>query len=82
MVYIDEDEYWDPKLIANGHHHNFSGMIKINCANPDQLLSESTSNLFSEHLSKLVSFFTVRCLIIASISLLKNLATFLKKNEE
>ncbi|XP_066477372.1 TPA-induced transmembrane protein [Tiliqua scincoides] len=55
VVYIDEDEYWDPELIASGHHHNFSGTIKINCANPDQLLSESASNLVSEHLSKMLT---------------------------
>ncbi|KAJ6662713.1 hypothetical protein lerEdw1_011353 [Lerista edwardsae] len=56
VIYIDEDEHWDPELIANGHRHNFSGIIKIHCANPNQQqLSESASNLFSEHLSKMLT---------------------------
>ncbi|XP_042298852.1 TPA-induced transmembrane protein-like [Sceloporus undulatus] len=51
-VYIDEDEYWDPELIASGNHHNFSGIVKIHCVNPELLLSESTYNLLSENLHK------------------------------
>nr|XP_016848034.1 PREDICTED: TPA-induced transmembrane protein isoform X3 [Anolis carolinensis] len=51
-VYIDEDEYWDPESIANGNHHNFSGILNIHCENPEPLLSESTYNLLSENLHK------------------------------
>nr|XP_056714356.1 TPA-induced transmembrane protein [Euleptes europaea] len=51
-IYIDEDEYWDLQTIANGDHHNFSGILKIHCANPDWLLSESAYQILSENLSK------------------------------
>nr|XP_060626610.1 TPA-induced transmembrane protein [Anolis sagrei ordinatus]XP_060626611.1 TPA-induced transmembrane protein [Anolis sagrei ordinatus] len=50
--YIDEDEYWDSESIANGNHHNFSGILKVHCENPEPLLSESTYNLLSENLHK------------------------------
>ncbi|XP_077198307.1 TPA-induced transmembrane protein isoform X2 [Paroedura picta] len=52
VVYIDEDEYWDLESIANGSRQNFTGMLKIHCANPDWLLSESAYHLLSENLSK------------------------------
>ncbi|XP_053167045.1 TPA-induced transmembrane protein [Hemicordylus capensis] len=54
VIYIDEDEYWHPELIASGNHHNFSGIIKINCDKPDLLLAESAYDSYqlSEHLSK------------------------------
>ncbi|KAH0624958.1 hypothetical protein JD844_032911 [Phrynosoma platyrhinos] len=52
VVYIDEDEYWDPESIASGNHHNFSGIVKIHCVNPELLLSVSTYNLLSENLHK------------------------------
>ncbi|XP_060090513.1 TPA-induced transmembrane protein isoform X2 [Heteronotia binoei] len=51
-IYIDDDEYLDFKSIANGNRHNFSGILKIHCANPDWLLSESAYHLLSENLSK------------------------------
>lgn len=55
VVYIDEDEYWDPESIASGNHHNFSGMLKIRCAAPQVLLSDSKHDLLSEYLLKRVS---------------------------
>ncbi|KAJ7320383.1 hypothetical protein JRQ81_019894 [Phrynocephalus forsythii] len=48
VVYIDEDEYWDPDSIANGNHHNFSGMLRIHCAAP----SDWKYDLLSEYLHK------------------------------
>ncbi|XP_033002615.1 TPA-induced transmembrane protein isoform X1 [Lacerta agilis] len=51
-VYIDEDDYWDPESIANGSFHNFTGILKIHCTNPDLELSESAFKLIFENLSK------------------------------
>ncbi|XP_015742805.1 TPA-induced transmembrane protein [Python bivittatus] len=51
-TYIDEDEYWDPELIAGGKQHNFSGVVNINCPNPNALLSESAYDIFSKNLNK------------------------------
>ncbi|XP_054829685.1 TPA-induced transmembrane protein [Eublepharis macularius] len=51
-IYIDEDEYWDLKSIANGNHHNFSGILKIQCVSSDWILSEPAYHLLSENLSK------------------------------
>ncbi|ETE69077.1 TPA-induced transmembrane protein [Ophiophagus hannah] len=52
VVHIDEDEYWDPELIASGKQHNFSGIVNIKCPNPNVLLSESAYNVFSTNLNK------------------------------
>ncbi|XP_020665734.3 TPA-induced transmembrane protein [Pogona vitticeps] len=52
VVYIDEDEFWDPESIANGNRHNFSGMLKIHCAAPQLLLSDLKYDLLSEYLHK------------------------------
>ncbi|XP_048350396.1 TPA-induced transmembrane protein isoform X1 [Sphaerodactylus townsendi] len=52
VIYTDEDEYWDLNSIVNGNHHNFSGILKIHCTNPDWLLSETVYQLLSENLSK------------------------------
>ncbi|XP_074839615.1 TPA-induced transmembrane protein isoform X2 [Carettochelys insculpta] len=32
VVYIDEDEYWDPGSVSSGNYRNFSGTLKIKCA--------------------------------------------------
>ncbi|XP_070606247.1 TPA-induced transmembrane protein [Erythrolamprus reginae] len=52
VVYIDEDEYWDPELLANGKQHNFSGIVNIKCPNHNMLLSESAYDVFSKSLNK------------------------------
>lgn len=57
MVHIDEDEYWDPELIASGKQHNFSGIVNIKCPNPNVLLSDSAYDVFAKNLNKRVSSF-------------------------
>uniref|UniRef100_A0A2D4MD12 SEA domain-containing protein n=1 Tax=Micrurus spixii TaxID=129469 RepID=A0A2D4MD12_9SAUR len=52
VVHIDEDEYWDPELIASGKQHNFSGIVNIKCPNPNVLLSETAYDVFSTNLNK------------------------------
>ncbi|XP_063161629.1 TPA-induced transmembrane protein [Candoia aspera] len=51
-AYIDEDEYWDSELIAGGKQHNFSGVVNINCPNPNVLLSEPAYDVFLKNLNK------------------------------
>ncbi|KAF7250932.1 TPA-induced transmembrane protein [Varanus komodoensis] len=60
VIYTDEDEYWDAEAIANGNHHNFSGTLKVHCANnPDLSLSASAYKLLSESLnSRLTDVYT------------------------
>ncbi|XP_013908257.1 PREDICTED: TPA-induced transmembrane protein isoform X2 [Thamnophis sirtalis] len=52
VVHIDEDEYWDPELIASGKQHNFSGIVNIKCPNPNVYLSESAYDVFAKNLNK------------------------------